>query len=73
VVASFRTNDLATGVVAQIEQLGYPAFFRFNATTGWYGIVAGPFDTVDEARTVQTALARAGFADTRVVQSPPAP
>ncbi|MDR1990430.1 MAG: AAA family ATPase [Acidobacteriaceae bacterium] len=72
VVASFRTEQRATEVVSQIEKLGHPASFRFDST-GWYGVMAGPFETRDAARAAQDDLARAGFAGTRVAQSPPAP
>jgi cell division septation protein DedD len=69
IVAAFKTARRANEVVAEIKGKGMPASIRTDAASEWHQIVVGPFRSPAEAETVQAALARDGFPDSRV--SPP--
>jgi cell division protein FtsN len=69
-VAAFRTERRAQEVTDEVRALPVPADVRADATGAWFRVVAGPFSTREAADAAQSALTRAGFADTRVSQVP---
>lgn len=68
-VAAFRTAQRAEEVADAIAQKGLPVSTRADPTGTWHQIVVGPLSSSDEAESVQRALARQGFAGTKI--SPP--
>ncbi len=64
VVASFRTEQRATSVEAEIAALGVPARRRVNGT--WQQVICGPFASREAAEEAQARLNRAGFTGTQI-------
>jgi general secretion pathway protein A len=69
-VAAFRTAQRAEEVADAIAQRGLPVSTRSDPTGAWHRIVVGPLNSVDEAESVQRALARQGFSGTKISPSP---
>jgi cell division protein FtsN len=65
VVASFRTDERATSVAAEVTALGLP--IRRRVSDGWQQVLAGPFASRAEAADAQQRLDRAGLTGTKVV------
>lgn len=65
-VAAFRTAQRAEEVADAIAQKGLPVSTRADPTGTWHQIVVGPLNSSDEAESVQRALARQGFAGTKI-------
>lgn len=72
VVAAFRTEQRANGVVDTLKGAGFPVAARFDSTSGWYSIVVGPYPTQDEAGAAQATIEAQGFSDTRLTSNNPA-
>jgi general secretion pathway protein A len=68
VVASFRTDERATSVAAEVTALGLP--IRRRVADGWQQVLSGPFASRAQAEEAQQRLDRVGFTGTQIV--PPA-
>ena len=68
-VAAFRTSKRAIDVASDIAAKGLPVTTRADPSGKWYQVVVGPYASAEEAEAAQRALAREGFADTRVSSS----
>ena len=66
VVASFRTDERAAAVVAEVSNLGFPV--RRRVIGGWHQVIAGPFASRAAADEVQQRLTGAGLTQTVVVR-----
>jgi general secretion pathway protein A len=67
VVASFRTDERAASVAAEVLTLGLPV--RRRVADGWQQVVSGPFASRTAADEAQQRLTRAGLAGTRIVRA----
>jgi cell division protein FtsN len=65
-VAAFKTQSRADEVTRALAALDVPASVRLDPTGTWYRVVAGPFATREAAVSAQDALARQGYAGTRI-------
>jgi general secretion pathway protein A len=70
-VAAFRTAQRAEEVADAIAQRGLPVSTRSDPTGAWHLIVVGPLNSSDEAESAQRALARQGFAGTKISATTP--
>ncbi|HKT80349.1 MAG TPA: AAA family ATPase [Vicinamibacterales bacterium] len=65
VIASFRTEARATSVGAEVTALGLPT--RIRVSDGWQQLLAGPFQTRNDAIRAQERLDNAGLTETQIV------
>jgi general secretion pathway protein A len=65
VVASFRTEQRATSVAAEVTALGVPV--RQRLAGGWQQVLAGPFNSRVQAEETQQRLDSAGMQGTQIV------
>ena len=65
-VAAFKTEARAQSVADSLAALKVPAAVRLDATGAWYRVIAGPFQTREDAVAAQDALTRGGYAGTRI-------
>lgn len=68
-VAAFRTSKRASDVASEIASKGLPVTTRTDASGTWYQVLVGPYASAGEAEAAQRALAREGYADTRISPS----
>ena len=64
-IASFRTEARATSVGAEVTALGLPT--RIRVSDGWQQLLAGPFQTRNDAIRAQERLDNAGLTETQIV------
>jgi cell division protein FtsN len=64
--ASFKTEERAASVAAQLGRIGLPVTSRLDSTGTWYRVVVGPFPSMDAARAAQEQLEERGFSGTRI-------
>jgi type II secretory pathway predicted ATPase ExeA len=69
-VGSFKTQDRASAVAAQIQGLALPAFTR-TRDGQWHQVLVGPYLTTEEASAAQRGLAAHGFTDSRTLVEQP--
>lgn len=65
-VAAFKTSRRAIDVATEVAAKGFPATTRADSTGQWYLVMVGPYASPDAAANAQRALAREGYADTRI-------
>lgn len=65
-IASFRTEQRAATVAAQLVDAGFPAFTRRDATGLWHQVIVGPYLSADEAAAAQQALRTHGVGGSEV-------
>jgi cell division septation protein DedD len=65
-VASFRTEQRARAVAAQLVDAGFPAFVRPRGDGLWQQVIVGPYVSREEAAAAQRAMAAQGVAGTEV-------
>jgi type II secretory pathway predicted ATPase ExeA/cell division septation protein DedD len=67
VVASFKTEERANIVVAEVTALGLPVTRR--STESWQQVVAGPFASRSDAEEAQQRIHQSGLTGTQIVAS----
>jgi cell division protein FtsN len=65
VVASFRTDERAAAVTAEVTTLGLPN--RRRVADGWQQVLVGPFTSRAEALNAQQRLDGAGLTGSAIV------
>jgi len=71
-VAAFRTSGRAEQIAGQLREQQIAVTIRPARQQGeWYQVMAGPYDTLDQAKDVQRSLARTGFPDTEIAPATP--
>jgi type II secretory pathway predicted ATPase ExeA/cell division protein FtsN len=65
VVASFHTEARATSVAGDVTALGLPV--RQRAADSWQQVIAGPFNSREEAEQAQQKIHGAGMTGTQIV------
>jgi hypothetical protein len=67
-VAAFRTPGRADQIASQLREQQIAVTIRPARQGEWYQVMAGPYDTLEQAKDVQRSLARTGFPDTEIAQ-----
>jgi cell division septation protein DedD len=65
-IASFRTEERARTVAAQLVDAGFPAFVRPRGDGLWQQVIVGPYVSREEAAAAQQAMAAQGVQGTEV-------
>ena len=65
-IASFRTEERARSVAAQLVDAGFPAFVRPRGDGLWQQVIVGPYVSQGEAAAAQRAMAAQGVQGTEV-------
>lgn len=65
-IASFRTEQRAASVTAQLVDAGFPAFTRRHPGGVWHQVIVGPYVSKEEADAAQQALQAHGVTGTDV-------
>lgn len=65
-IASFRTEQRARTVAAQLVDAGFPAFVRPRGDGLWQQVIVGPYVSREEATAAQRAMAAQGVVGTEV-------
>jgi cell division septation protein DedD len=59
-IATFRSEQRATAVTAQLVEAGFPAFVRRDSTGILHQVIVGPYASAEEAAAAQRALESQG-------------
>ena len=66
-VASFKTEQRATDLVAKLVARGLPAFDRADGPDGWHQVFVGPFASIPEARVAERQITGVGLTNDPVL------
>ena len=65
-IASFRTEQRANAVAAQLVDAGFPAFTRHDPARASHQVIVGPYVSAEEAQAAQTAMRTHGVTESEV-------
>jgi general secretion pathway protein A len=65
-IATFRSEQRATAVTAQLVEAGFPAFVRRDSNGTLHQIIVGPYASAEEAAAAQRALESQGVSGATV-------